>query len=39
MRIRLHVLPHLGTSSIDSLRPIHVREWLPKLQDGGPEER
>ncbi|SCZ08744.1 Site-specific recombinase XerD [Streptomyces sp. 136MFCol5.1] len=34
-RIRLHVLPHLGTRSLDSLRPIHVREWLRKLQDGG----
>ncbi|MGW3814360.1 tyrosine-type recombinase/integrase [Streptomyces sp. NPDC005046] len=34
-RIRLHVLPHLGTRSLDLLRPIHVREWLRKLQDGG----
>ncbi|MGW0628969.1 tyrosine-type recombinase/integrase [Streptomyces sp. NPDC002758] len=34
-RIRLHVLPHLGSRSLDSLRPIHVREWLRKLQDGG----
>ncbi|MFH8416077.1 tyrosine-type recombinase/integrase [Streptomyces collinus] len=34
-RIRLHVLPHLGSRSLDSLRPIHVREWLRKLQDAG----
>ncbi|MGI5457866.1 tyrosine-type recombinase/integrase [Streptomyces sp. CA-249302] len=34
-RIRLHVVPHLGSRSLDSLRPIHVREWLRKLQDGG----
>ncbi|MFG2119567.1 tyrosine-type recombinase/integrase [Streptomyces sp. NPDC048710] len=34
-RIRLHVLPHLGSRSLDSLRPTHVREWLRKLQDGG----
>jgi integrase len=34
-RIRLHVLPHLGSRSLDSLRPIHIREWLRKLKDGG----
>ncbi|MBJ6634685.1 tyrosine-type recombinase/integrase [Streptomyces sp. I5] len=34
-RIRLHVLPHLGSRSLDSLRPTHVREWLRKLHDGG----
>ncbi|MEJ1197752.1 MULTISPECIES: tyrosine-type recombinase/integrase [unclassified Streptomyces] len=34
-RIRLHVLPHLGSRSLDSLRPVHIREWLRKLQDGG----
>lgn len=34
-RIRLHVLPYLGSRSLDSLRPIHIREWLRKLQDGG----
>lgn len=34
-RIRLHVLPHLGSRSLDSLRPIHIREWLRKLEDGG----
>ncbi|MEU1403394.1 site-specific integrase [Streptomyces sp. NPDC005728] len=34
-RIRLHVLPHLGSRSLDSLRPTHIREWLRKLQDGG----
>ncbi|MFG3247028.1 tyrosine-type recombinase/integrase [Streptomyces sp. NPDC048187] len=35
MRIRLHVVPHLGSRSLDSLRPVHVREWLRKLEDGG----
>ncbi|WP_328865480.1 tyrosine-type recombinase/integrase [Streptomyces sp. NBC_00304] len=34
-RIRLHVLPHLGSRSLDTLRPIHIREWLRKLEDGG----
>jgi integrase len=34
-RIRLHVLPHMGSRSLDSLRPIHIREWLRKLEDGG----
>jgi integrase len=34
-RIRLHVLPYLGSRSLDSLRPIHIREWLRKLEDGG----
>ncbi|MFF5647914.1 tyrosine-type recombinase/integrase [Streptomyces collinus] len=34
-RIRLHILPHLGSRSLDSLRPIHIREWLRKLEDGG----
>ncbi|GAP50839.1 tyrosine-type recombinase/integrase [Streptomyces azureus] len=34
-RIRLHVLPHLGSRSLDSLRPIHIREWLRKLEDAG----
>ncbi|MET9121632.1 site-specific integrase [Streptomyces sp. NPDC004528] len=34
-RVRLHVLPHLGSRSLDSLRPVHIREWLRKLEDGG----
>ncbi|MFB8381066.1 tyrosine-type recombinase/integrase [Streptomyces rubiginosohelvolus] len=34
-RIRLHVVPHLGSRSLDSLRPIHIREWLRKLEDAG----
>ncbi|MFF4756052.1 tyrosine-type recombinase/integrase [Streptomyces sp. NPDC002514] len=34
-RVRLHVLPHLGTRTLDSLKPVHVREWLRKLHDGG----
>jgi integrase len=34
-RIRLHVLPHLGSRALGSLRPTHIREWLRKLQDGG----
>lgn len=34
-RVRLHVVPYLGSRSLDSLKPIHVREWLRKLQDGG----
>ncbi|KOG19680.1 tyrosine-type recombinase/integrase [Streptomyces viridochromogenes] len=34
-RIRLHVLPHLGSRTLGSLRPVHIREWLRKLQDGG----
>jgi hypothetical protein len=36
-RIRLHVLPHLGRRSLDSLRPIHIREWLRKLKEAGRE--
>jgi integrase len=35
MRIRLHVLPYLGSRTLGSLRPVHIREWLRKLQDGG----
>ncbi|MEV5157879.1 site-specific integrase [Streptomyces sp. NPDC053728] len=34
-RIRLHVVPYLGSRSLDSLRPIHIREWLRKLEDAG----
>jgi len=34
-RIRLHVLPYLGSRTLGSLRPTHIREWLRKLQDGG----
>ncbi|MEU5532459.1 tyrosine-type recombinase/integrase [Streptomyces sp. NPDC020362] len=34
-RIRLHVLPHLGSRALDSLKPVHIREWLRRLQDGG----
>ncbi|MGW3117291.1 tyrosine-type recombinase/integrase [Streptomyces sp. NPDC001107] len=34
-RVRLHIVPHLGARSLDSLRPIHIREWLRKLEDGG----
>ncbi|MFE1295772.1 tyrosine-type recombinase/integrase [Streptomyces sp. NPDC058731] len=34
-RIRLHVLPHLGSRTLGSLRPTHIREWLRKLHDGG----
>lgn len=33
-RIRLHVLPYLGSRTLGSLRPTHIREWLRKLQDG-----
>ncbi|MEV5907536.1 hypothetical protein AB0M00_01330 [Streptomyces chartreusis] len=29
------VLPYFGSRSLDSLRPVHIREWLRKLQDGG----
>ncbi|MQY34902.1 putative prophage phiRv2 integrase [Streptomyces sp. RB17] len=35
LRIRLHVLPYLGSRTLGSLRPTHIREWLRKLQDGG----
>ncbi|MEV6735637.1 site-specific integrase [Streptomyces sp. NPDC051104] len=34
-RIRLHVLPYLGSRTLGSLRPTHIREWLRKLQDAG----
>ncbi|MFI9826322.1 tyrosine-type recombinase/integrase [Streptomyces sp. NPDC051913] len=34
-RIRLHVLPYLGSRTLGSLRPTHIREWLRKLHDGG----
>lgn len=30
-RIRLHVVPHLGSRPLASVRPSHVREWLVKL--------
>ncbi|MFF4649687.1 tyrosine-type recombinase/integrase [Streptomyces sp. NPDC001380] len=32
-RIRLHVLPYLGSRPLGSLKPLHVREWLRQLQD------
>jgi integrase len=35
MRIRLHVVPHLGNRTLASLRPTHVREWLLKLSSDG----
>lgn len=34
-RIRLHVLPYLGSRTLGSLRPMHIREWLRTLTDGG----
>lgn len=34
-RIRLHVLPYLGSRTLESLRPTHIREWLRELQDRG----
>ncbi|WP_420076978.1 tyrosine-type recombinase/integrase [Streptomyces sp. JL3001] len=34
-RIRLHVLPYLGSRPLGSLRPIHIREWLRALEDAG----
>ncbi|WP_075779086.1 tyrosine-type recombinase/integrase [Streptomyces acidiscabies] len=34
-RIRLHVLPYLGSRPLGSLRPIHIREWLRELEDAG----
>ncbi|MEU1504905.1 site-specific integrase [Kitasatospora sp. NPDC005748] len=34
-RIRLHVVPHLGTRPLSSLRPSDIREWLVKLSDQG----
>ncbi|MFE2350389.1 tyrosine-type recombinase/integrase [Kitasatospora cineracea] len=34
-RIRLHVVPHLGTRPLASLRPSDIREWLVKLNGLG----
>ncbi|GHH62347.1 hypothetical protein GCM10018781_10400 [Kitasatospora indigofera] len=34
-RIRLHVVPHLGTRPLGSVRPSHIREWLVTLTDQG----
>ncbi|MER5863976.1 site-specific integrase [Kitasatospora sp. NPDC002040] len=34
-RIRLHVVPHLGSRSLSSLRPSDIRDWLVKLATGG----
>ncbi|WP_441250384.1 tyrosine-type recombinase/integrase [Kitasatospora sp. McL0602] len=34
-RIRLHVVPHLGTRPLSALRPSDIREWLVKLAAGG----
>ncbi|MFI6660944.1 tyrosine-type recombinase/integrase [Streptomyces sp. NPDC050523] len=34
-RVRLHILPYLGSRPLGSLRPIHIREWLRELQDAG----
>jgi integrase len=35
MRIRLHVVPYLGSRTLASLRPVHIREWLLKLTTEG----
>ncbi|MFF2351329.1 tyrosine-type recombinase/integrase [Kitasatospora sp. NPDC058115] len=34
-RIRLHVVPHLGTRPLSSLRPSDIREWLVTLAEQG----
>ncbi|GGV07355.1 hypothetical protein GCM10010495_19600 [Kitasatospora herbaricolor] len=34
-RIRLHVVSHLGSRPLSSLRPSDIREWLVKLADHG----
>ena len=30
MRLRLHVLPYIGTRPIGSFTPTHVRAWMRK---------
>jgi integrase len=35
MRLRLHVLPHIGTRPIGSFTPTHVRAWMRLLEDAG----
>ncbi len=32
MRLRVHVLPHLGTKQLAALRPSQVQAWLRALQ-------
>ncbi|MFE6869887.1 tyrosine-type recombinase/integrase [Kitasatospora sp. NPDC057692] len=34
-RIRLHVVPHLGTRPLSSLRPSDIRDWLVTLAEQG----
>jgi integrase len=34
-RLRLHVIPYLGSRSLGSLRPSHIRDWLRSLEDQG----
>ncbi|TSB19412.1 tyrosine-type recombinase/integrase [Streptomyces benahoarensis] len=34
-RIRLHVVPHLGSHTLGSIRPTRIREWLRALGDQG----
>ncbi|MFF8915716.1 tyrosine-type recombinase/integrase [Streptomyces sp. NPDC015032] len=35
MRLRLHVLPHIGKRLIGSFNPTHLRLWMRTLEDAG----
>jgi len=35
MRLRLHVLPHIGSRPIGSFTPTHLRAWIRLLEDAG----
>ncbi|MGA5192482.1 tyrosine-type recombinase/integrase [Streptomyces exfoliatus] len=35
MRLRLHVLPHIGTRPMSSFNPTHLRLWMRTLEDAG----
>ncbi|MER7950223.1 site-specific integrase [Streptomyces sp. NPDC096079] len=35
MRLRLHVLPHIGTRPLGSFNPTHLRLWMRTLEDAG----
>ncbi|MGW4898315.1 site-specific integrase [Kitasatospora sp. NPDC004240] len=34
-RLRLHVLPYLGSRPMGTFQPVHIREWLKRLEGSG----
>ncbi|CAM5585009.1 Site-specific integrase OS=Streptomyces alboniger OX=132473 GN=CP975_24090 PE=4 SV=1 [Streptomyces alboniger] len=35
MRLRLHVIPHIGKRPVGSFNPTHLRVWMRVLEDAG----